>query len=169
MLYRALLFLILTLSVSCLARAQDRRDPFGRSDSASPVELEMRARRDIKAAEKEHQENMDRAREAAQISVELRDAYTHYKTLGRAEFKKLDRLEKITRHIRSDAGGSDDRDTTMEKTPTQLEAALSRLAEVSEEIRKGVEKTPRQVISAPVIEHSNELLDIIAFIRKQVR
>jgi hypothetical protein len=126
-------------------------------------------RRDIKAAEKEHQDNLDRAREAAQISTELRDAYTHNKSLGRADVKKLDRLEKITRHIRSDAGGSDDRDSLMEKAPTHLESALSRLAEVSEALRKGVEKTPRQVISAPVIEQANELLDIITYIRNQVR
>ena len=169
MLFRALLFLILTLSYSCVVCAQDRRDPFGRGEGASPVELEMRARRDIKAAEKDHQNNLDRAREAAQISADLRDAYMNNKSLGRAELKKLERLEKITRHIRSEAGGSDDRDSIIEKPTTQLESALSRLAEVSEEIRKGVEKTPRQVISAPVIEHSNELLDIIAFIRKQFR
>ena len=166
MLYRTLLFLILTASFSCLARAQDRNDPFGR-EPASPVEMEMRVRRDIKEAEKEHQQNLDRAQEVAQISNEIRDAYKQNKSLGRTEMKKLDRLEKLTRHIRSDAGGADDRDNLMEKPPTQLEAALTRLAEVSEEMRKGVEKTPRQVISAPVIEHANEVLDIILYIRSQ--
>ena len=168
MLYRLLLFLILIASFSCLGRAQNRRDPSG-LDAPSPIEMEMRARRDIKAAEKEHQENLDRAHQAAQLSIELRDAYTHNKSLGREDFKKLERLEKITRRIRSEAGGSDDRDPGFEKIPTQLEAAISRLAEVSEVMRKGVEKTPRQVISAPVIEHANELLDIIAYIRSQFR
>ena len=168
MLYRPLLFLILIASFSCLGRAQDRRDPFGR-EAPSPIEMEMRARRDIKAAEKEHQDNLDRAHQAAQLSVELRDTYTHNKSLGREDLKKLERLEKITRRIRSEAGGSDDRDAGFEKIPTQIEAAISRLAEVSEEMRKGVEKTPRQVISAPVIEHANELLDLIAYIRNQFR
>lgn len=169
MLYRILLFLILTLSFSgAIAHAQDRFDPTSR-EKLSAIELEMRARRDLKAAEKDHKENLNRAQEAAQLGTELRDAYASYKSLGRVELKKLERLEKITRRIRSEAGGSDDRDTNVEKPPTQLESAMSRLAEVSEEIRKGVEKTPRQVVSASVIERSNELLDIIAFIRNMTR
>jgi vacuolar-type H+-ATPase subunit I/STV1 len=169
MLYRTFLFLILTLSFSgAVAHAQNPADPFGR-DRVSAIELELRARRDLKAAEKEHRENLNRAQEAAQLGTELRDAYANYKSLGRVELKKLERLEKLARRIRSEAGGSDDRDTNMEKAPTQLESAFSRLAEVSEEVRKGVEKTPRQVISASVIERANELLDIITYIRNQTR
>ena len=168
MLYRTFLFLLLSVSFSgAPARAQDPHDPF--RDKVSAVELEMRARRDLKAAEKEHKENLSRAQEAAQLGTELRDAFASYKSLGRVEFKKLERLEKLTRKIRSEAGGSDDRDTNMEKVPVQLESALSRLAEVSVEMRKGVEKTPRQVISASVIERANELLDIITYIRSQTR
>ena len=169
MLYRTFLFLILSLSFSGgVARAQDPFDPSSR-DKVTPIELEMRARRDVKVAEKAHQENVDRAQEAAQLGTELRDAFANNKSLGRTESKKLERLEKITRRIRSEAGGSDDRDTNTEKAPTQLESAFSRLAEVSKELRKGVEKTPRQVISASVIERANELLDIITFIRNQTR
>jgi hypothetical protein len=169
MLYRTFLFLVLSVSFwGATARAQDPHDPFNR-DRVSAIELEMRARRDLKAAEKEHRENLSRAQEAAQLGTELRDAFASYKSLGRVELKKLERLEKLTRKIRSEAGGSDDRDTNMEKVPVQLESALSRLAEVSVEMRKGVEKTPRQVISASVIERANELLDIITYIRSQTR
>jgi hypothetical protein len=169
MLYRTFLFLILSLSFSgASAHAQDPNDPFDRG-KVSPIELEMRARRDLKAAEKGHKENLSRAQEAAQLGTELRDAFASYKSLGRVELKKLERLEKLTRKIRSEAGGSDDRDANMEKVPVQLESALSRLAEISVEMRKGVEKTPRQVISASVIERANELLDIITYIRNQTR
>jgi hypothetical protein len=169
MLYRTLLFLILTASFAALARAQqDPGDPFHK-DRSSALEMEMLKRREIEVAEKEHRENLERAHEAAQLGSELRDAYAHNKSLDRAGLKKLDRLEKITRRIRSMAGGSDDKDSAVEKAPPQLEAAFSRLAEVSEEMRKGVEKTPRQVVSASVIEHANELLDIIAYIRNLTR
>lgn len=169
MLYRSFLLMILSLSFyGAPVRAQDPYDPF-RKDKVSAIELEMRARRDLKAAEKEHKENLSRAQEAAQLGTELRDTYASYKSLGRVELKKLERLEKLTRKIRSEAGGSDDRDMSMEKVPAQLESALSRLAEVSVEMRKGVEKTPRQVISASVIERANEMLDIITYIRNQTR
>lgn len=124
----------------------------------------MMARREIKAAEKDHRENVDRAREAAQLSTEIRDVFMHAKALGRSELKKLDRLEKITRKIRNGAGGSDS-ELIVEDPPAQMQAALVRLAEISDKLRKGVEKTPRQVISASVIDRANELLDIIRVIR----
>lgn len=168
MLYRPLLFLIISYALCGAAHAQDPFDPNGR-ERVSAIELEMRARRDIKAAEKEHQANLERAVEAAKLGIELRDTYAQTKSFVRTDVKKLERLDKLTRKIRSEAGGSDDRDSTLEKVPAQLEAAISRLAEVSEEMRKGVEKTPRQVISASVIEHANELLDIITYIRQQTR
>lgn len=168
MLYRPLLFLIITVAFSGTVRAQDPFDPHGR-ERVSAIELEMRARRDIKVAEKEHAANLERAVEAAKLGIELRDTYAQTKSFVRTDVKKLERLEKLTRKIRSEAGGSDDRDSTMEKVPAQLESAISKLAEVSEEMRKGVEKTPRQVISASVIEHANELLDIIAYIRHLTR
>nr|AIA13190.1 hypothetical protein [uncultured bacterium] len=131
-------------------------------------EEEMIARQDIKAAEKDYQENIERAREAAQLSTEIRDAYLHNKAFGRIEQKKLERLEKLTRKIRSEAGGSDG-DVTIDNVPSQIEPALSRLAELSDKVRKVVEKTPRQVISASVIEQSNELLEIIRYVRTYTR
>jgi hypothetical protein len=130
----------------------------------SPEE-EMLARRDVRVAEKEHQENLERAREAAQLSTEIRDSFLHNKALGRAEEKKLERLEKLTRKIRSEAGGSDG-EVTLEDVPTQMEPALVRMAEVTDKMRKVVEKTPRQVISAATIERANELLEIIRYVRK---
>jgi hypothetical protein len=127
-------------------------------------EEEMTARREIKAAEKNRQENLERAREAAQLGSEINNAFIKNQTLGRTEIKKLERLEKLTRRIRSETGGSDG-DVTIENPPQKLESALSRLAELSEAMRKGVEKTPRQVISAYVIERTNEVLEILRFVR----
>ena len=127
-------------------------------------EDEMMARQDIRAAEKDYLENVERAREAAQLSTEIRDSYLHNKAFSRTEQKKLERLEKLTRKIRSEVGGSDG-DVTIEDVPSQIEPALARLAEMSDKVRKGVENTPRQVISASVIEHANELLEVIRYIR----
>lgn len=129
-------------------------------DTLGSPEDEMLVRQKIKAEEKDHLDNVERAREAAQLGAEIRDAFLSNKMLGRTEEKKLERLEKVTRKIRSEAGGSEGSDA-LEDPPTQIEPALSRLAEVSDKLRKGVEKTPRQVISAAVIERANELLALI--------
>ena len=131
-------------------------------------EAEMLARRDIKAAEKERLENLERAREAAQLGTEIHTAFTKNQTLSRTEIKKIERLVKLTRRIREEAGGSDG-DVTLENPPRQLEAALQKTAELAEEICKAVIKTPRQVISAAVIERTNELLEIIRYVRSFTR
>jgi vacuolar-type H+-ATPase subunit I/STV1 len=184
LLQRTMLFLALVIGAAGLAQAQQKTPPprpranpvsadknSNRPDSDIMVgspEAEMMARQEIKAARKDYEENLERAREAAQLSTELRDAYLQNKVFGRTEQKKLERLEKITRKIRSEAGGSDG-DTTLENVPMQIEPALTRLTEVSEKMRDGVEKTPRQVVSASVIERANELLEVIRFIRTYTR
>ena len=182
MLLRTLFLLALITALNGVAQAQSRkpvRPQQNPNDAVSAEkgtsgpdksimmgspEEEMLVRQDLKAAEKDHQENLERAREATQLGTEIRDAYLHNKTLGRDEVKKLERLEKITRKIRSEAGGSDG-DVVLENPPVQIESALARLAEISDKMRNGVEKTPRQVISASVIERANELLEIIRYIR----
>ena len=183
MLLRATLCLTLICSALSIAQAQNQASSQNSSDSAgtdkdsrhsnsrdllgSP-ENEMLVRQKIKADEKVHQENVERAREAAQLSVEIRDAFLSAKAFGRTEEKKLERLEKITRKIRSEAGGSDG-DETLDDPPSQIEPALARLAEVSDKLRKRVEKTPRQVVSADVIERANEVLEIIRVIHTFTR
>jgi len=129
---------------------------------------EMLARREIKFAEKERKENLERAREAAQLGAEVHEAFAKNQTLGRTEIKKIERLEKLTRKIREEAGGSSG-DVTIEDVPRDLNSALGKLEELSEEMRKGVEKTPRQVVSAFVIERTNQLLEIIRYVRSFLR
>jgi hypothetical protein len=174
MVNRAFLFLlaIIALTVFCgPAQAQiftPPRDPTAdKSENDSMLgspQREMRARLEIQRAEKLRRENLERAREVALLGTELRDAYANHQTLAREEIKKLERLEKLTRRIRSEAGGSDDEEP-MEDAPREMNAAIKRIAELSEELRKGVEKTPRLVISTAVIEHANELLELIGFVR----
>ena len=147
----------------------DPKDPMSSEQGDSKItigspEAEMLARRDVKTAEKEHQENRERAREAAQLSTEIRDSYLHNKALGRNEVKRLERLEKITRKIRSEAGGSDG-EVTLENVSSQVEPMLARLVDASDKIRKTLEKTPRQVVSAAVIDRANEILEIIRYVR----
>jgi hypothetical protein len=128
------------------------------------LEEEMRAKRKIKLDEKQYQENLDRAREADKLSLELIDSYEKTKALTREDTKKLERLEKLTRKIRSEAGGSDE-DTSIDNPPNELKLALSRLGQVTTALRKVVEKTPRQVVSATVIQQANVILQLVRITR----
>lgn len=120
---------------------------------------EMRVKQSIKLLEKEYKQNVDRAREVAELGAQLRDALKEGRPFGRDETKKLERLEKLARKIRDDAGGSDEEDL-INNPPGKLDSALSRLADVAESLFTAVQKTPRQVISAAVIEKANVLLQL---------
>jgi hypothetical protein len=127
-------------------------------------EEEIRAKREIKMAEKDHEENLSRAREIAQIGKELKESAKDRNTLDRDCWKKIDRLEKLTKKVRSEAGGEDE-DVSIEKRPSDLPAALSQIAETSESLAKKVQDTPRQVVSATVIGNANVLLELIKLAR----
>lgn len=144
------------------ADGQDANDK--ETPGIGSMEEEMRAKRRIKLEEKEYRDNLDRAREADRLSTELRNSYEQKKSFSREDTKKLERLEKLTKRIRSDAGGSDE-DTLLDNPPHEMQPALSRLAQVTEALRKVVEKTPRQVISATVIQQANTVLQLVKIAR----
>ncbi len=136
----------------------------GDSPFLGSPEEELRSRAAIKHAEESHRENLERAGENARLGSELHLAFERHQTLGRDELKKLERMEKLARKIRGQIGGSDD-DQVIEDPPRELTAAVSRLAETSEDLQKCVLKTSRHVVSTSIIERANEVIELIRYIR----
>ncbi len=162
--------------VAILSQAQaittDRLDnqpqrPGAPRDLDSP-EREMISRAAIRHDEAVHRENIERAKEGSDLGAQLLDTFTRYQALSREDIKKLERMEKLARKIRGGVGGSND-DAELEDTPRDLAAALKRLAELSEDLHKRVEKTTRHVVSAAVIERSNEVIELLRHIRTITR
>ena len=137
-------------------------------DSSSPdfgsPESEMRAKQALKAEKKQYDDNVAHAREAADLATQLAGAYEAKQAFNSADGKKLERLEKLTKRIRNDAGGSDT-DPDVKEIPSAMDAAVKRVAELADELRKLVEGTPRHVISASVIDEANKLLGVIQHVR----
>jgi len=128
-------------------------------------EEELRAKRLIKIAEKEHEENLKRAREISQISQDLKAGVSAPRnTLGTEDVKKVDRLEKLTKKIRGEAGGEAD-EVQIINAPADIPAALSQIADNADQLSKDVQKTPRQVVSAAVIDRANVLLQLVRILR----
>ena len=155
---------------SVSAPSSQRADRPANSD-APPVpslEEEMRIKLALKHAEKEHQENLDRAREIGQIGKELREGLKNNSTVDREWLKKVERLEKLTRKIRGEAGGEDD-DVDLPKRPTDLSSAVTRVADASESFSREVQDTPKHVVSASVIGNANVLLELIKILRSYAR
>jgi hypothetical protein len=128
------------------------------------MEAEMKAKQAIKYAEKGHQENLDRAKEIGDIGKELKAALNDTPLLNRDSQKKIERLEKLTRKIRGEAGG-DDQEIEVPNRPSDLSGAMGRLAETAEKLSKDVQNTPRQVVSTSVIQNANVLLELIKIVR----
>jgi len=140
----------------------------GDEQKLSPLEDEMRAKRDIEAADKAHKENVNRARNLVALSESLVTAYKANKQLSREDLKKLERAEKLVKKIRDDAGGSEQEEDPEER-PKDLTKALDRMLELSDSLKQRVEKTPKRVVSAAVIDEANVLLELIRVLRMQTR
>ena len=142
--------------------------PFKNDDNPlTTFEEEIRAKREIKMAEKDHEENLSRAREIGQIGKELKD-FKSDSTLDRDCVKKIERLEKLTKKVRSEAGGEDE-EIAISPRPTDFPGAIKQIAEASEALSKEVQNTPRRVVSASVIANANVLLELIRISRNFVR
>ena len=139
--------------------ASDKDDP-----PLTTFEEEIRAKRAIKLAEKDHEENLNRARELEQIAKELQTSLKNKTTIDRDSLKKLERLEKLTKKIRGEAGGEDEEVKIVDK-PADITAAINKIAESACSLSKNVQNTPRQVVSAGVIENANVLLELIKMLR----
>lgn len=127
-------------------------------------EDELRAKRAIKMAEKDHEENLERAREIGELAKELQTNLKDKSTIDRDSAKKLERLEKLTKKIRSEAGGKDEEVKIVDR-PTDITGAVNQLAESAESLSKAVQNTPRQVVSASMIGNANVLLELIKLLR----
>jgi len=135
-----------------------------KDEKLEPMEEEMRVKREIRQAQKQHKENVNRAQEISCLGAEVETTFKQKNHLDRGDLKKLDRLEKLTKSIRSAAGGSDDA-TETEDMPSDLPAVVSKMAELSNTLKDEVEKTPRQVVSTAVIDQANVLLELIRRVR----
>ena len=140
------------------------------SDEAplTTFEEELRAKRAIRMAEKDHEENLKRAREIAQLGKELNDSLKDKAVLDRDSLKKVERLEKLTKKVRGEAGGEDE-EVAIPNRPSDLHGAVAQIAEASESLSKDVIDTPRQVVSASVICKANVLLELIKVVRNFAR
>jgi hypothetical protein len=78
----------------------------------------------------------------------------------------LERLEKLTKRIRNEAGGSDSESgADLKDICATMIDTLKNLAEMAEELHKMVDKTPRNVISAAVIDQANRVIGVAQHLR----
>jgi len=131
-------------------------------------ENEMRGKLLLKEEKKQYDENVARAREVSQLGSQVQESFAAKKLFNSDDGKKLERLEKLTRKIRNEAGGSES-DAEVKDIPSEVEAAVKRLAAVADELYKLIEKTPRHVVSAAMIDQANKLIGLVQRLRNAGR
>lgn len=142
----------------------DKGSPDSTDQRGNSMAEEMRIKREIKSAEKDHQQNLQRAKEISDLGQELADSFKKSNSLAREDIKKLEKLEKLAKRIRSEAGGSED-EVAIEKKPGDLVEAMNCVARVSASLNEKVQETPRQVVSTSIIDKANVLLELIRIVR----
>jgi SepF-like predicted cell division protein (DUF552 family) len=146
-------------------------DASGKESDGAPLsefEEELKAKQAIKLAEREHEENLGRAREIGEIGKALHADLKNNATLDREFLKKIERLEKLTKKVRGDAGGEDE-EVKITNRPSDVSSAITQVADLSEKFSKDVQNTPRQVVSFSVINSANVLLELIKVLRTFAR
>jgi hypothetical protein len=176
--YRHLL--LATVICVCGSAAYAQTDPTGAPPQPSPQqkdegskdygspENEMRAKLIIKEEKKRYEENLGRAREISQLASQVEQSYGDHKSFSSDDGKRLERLEKLTKRIRNEAGGSNsdpDTDADVKDLGQDMGSTLKRITEMAGELQKLVEKTPRQVVSATVINQANKIIGLVQHIR----
>lgn len=127
-------------------------------------ETDARARLILKAEKKAYEEHVARAKEASDLATELKTSYAASNVFNAADLKKLERLEKLTKRIRNEVGGSE-MDADPKDLPNTFGDGVNLIADLAKELYDQVEKTPRHVVSASLIEQANKLLTVIQFVR----
>lgn len=127
-------------------------------------ETDTRTRMILKKEKKEHEENVERAQEARNLAAELQKTYEIAHSFNAADHKKLERLEKLTRRVRNEVGGSQT-DADPNELPRTQDEAVPLLADMAKELCDEVEKTPRRVVSASIINQANKLIALIQYVR----
>jgi hypothetical protein len=125
---------------------------------------DARARLILKAEKKAYEEHVARAKEAKQLAIDLKAAYDANQSFSSQDQKNLERLEKLTRRIRNDVGGSES-DQDPKDLPTSMTGAVEAITKMADDLCEQVEKTPRHVVSASIIDQANKLIMVIQFLR----
>jgi archaellum component FlaC len=125
---------------------------------------DARTRLMLKAEKKAYQEHLARAKEASDLAAELQKTYDTARVFNAADFKKLERLEKLVRRIRNEVGGSQT-DADPKDLPKTIDEGVTVLAKSTKDLHKEVEQTPRRIVSASIIEQANKLIALIQHLR----
>lgn len=163
------LFLSVFFIAAAVAATNAQSDASGRdSNSGQKEEIpknlqESLAKQRIDREKKDFDELLEHGQEALKISGELEKSFVKNNSFSNDDQKKLDRLEKVVKKIRSELGGNDEEN--IEEKPLSLLNALKTLQSDTAKLVEELKKNSRYSISVVAVESSNTLLSLVRFLR----
>ncbi len=164
---RSLFIVFVVSSAAVLVNAQGS-DAATRSGNPAKEDLptgikESLAKQRIDREKKDFAEMIERSEEALKLTDQLAKSYDQNNRFSAEDQKKLDRLEKVVKKIRSELGGGDDEETV--EQPASVGNALENLKANTTRLVEAIKKTSRYTVSVVAVESSNALLKMVRFLR----
>lgn len=175
---RILLISLFVFAASLTTLAQSSELPAlggrGNSEKDEPYPTtitENLAKMRIKAARKEFDELVQRIEETKVISDELDRSYETTQNLNPVDAKKIERLEKLLKKIRSQIGAESDNDDENEFAASNapVGSVIKNIKDDAKQLLSEIKKTGRFAISVVAIESSNSMLKLVRFIKQKTR
>ena len=131
---------------------------------------ETLAKQRIEREKKDYEELLQKSEEAVKLSDELEKSFSNLNQISTDDQKKLDRLEKLVRKIRSELGGEDDGEQDLDEKakndkPLTLVSAFKTLQSSASQLFEEIKKSTPYSVSVIAIQTSNALLKLVKFLR----
>jgi hypothetical protein len=131
----------------------------------SDIQLKMA----IERSESEHRKFLDYAKKLDELSAQVAKRYREAGRLSTEDMKRLDSIEKLAKWILEHSGGErvESPDGLAEKA--SLAGAVDQLSAAAAGINKRAASASRFVVDAGVISSSNEIIQLVRFIRRSYK
>ena len=131
---------------------------------------ESLAKQRIATKKKEFEELLAHGEEVSKLSFQIEESFAQNNFLTAEDEKKLNRVEKLVKKIRSEIGAegvSDDEifEFVAEEKPSNVLSALKSLQTTTVKLVAELKKHTRHSVSVIAIQSSNILLKVVKFIR----
>lgn len=158
-------FILLFLIFPVYIFGQNHNDPLDSKEPSRTVFSleETLARNRVALAEKEHRDMINAASEMNYLAKTLFKALQGQCQVSSDDQKKIEKIEKLAKKIRSEQGASG---SDLANKPESLFSALDRLQKATKEIEEESHKVNRHSISAVLVEQTNEVLGLVKEIKK---
>jgi ElaB/YqjD/DUF883 family membrane-anchored ribosome-binding protein len=131
------------------------RAPLAAQGSRLTGDPKMDARLRASRAEREHQELLDDATELVKLSGELSKSLEDRNNLDSEDGKKLERIRKLAKRVRSTLGASGD--PAMEHAPATMHAAATALGERSKDLATQIETSNRFQVNTRMVVAATDI------------